>query len=97
MWLLIPAAIAAFLLRTVMIARRLRVAAENPSPADLRAFRQAKDSLRAHREHLEEAVAGTKQHLRQARRVSAPLRPTLPTSALRDGEESEGLGAARET
>ncbi|HEX9339854.1 MAG TPA: hypothetical protein VF992_01600 [Thermoplasmata archaeon] len=75
LWLVIPAAIAVFVLRTIVIARSLKAAAANPTLADARAFRAAKRSLTAHRDHLTEAVAQPKGHLDAAKRLA-----TLPTS-----------------
>lgn len=69
-WLLIPAALGLFVLRTVLIARKLKLAAKNPNPADLRALREAQHSLRAHRDHLQHAVALPKDHLAAAKGLS---------------------------
>ncbi len=81
-WLLIPTALGLFALRTVMIARKLRQSARDPSLADLRALREAKRSLRAHRDHLQDAVAQRKEHLAAAKglsRVSSPRARSPPT------------------
>lgn len=69
-WLVIPAAVGLFFLRTLLIARRLKEAAKTPTVADLRALREAKESLRAHREHLGAAVASPREHLAAARVLS---------------------------
>ena len=42
LWLVIPAAIAIFVLRTIVMARSLKAAAANPTLADARALRAAK-------------------------------------------------------
>ncbi len=76
-WLVIPAAVGLFVLRTWLIARKLKLASETPWLADARALREAKDGLRAHRDRLEEAVAASKEHLKAAkalRRVAIPPR-----------------------
>lgn len=78
-WLLIPAAIGLFLGRAALIARRLKQAASRPTPADAAALREARQGLRAHRESLGEAVAGTKAHLAEARRLAG--RPSERTRA----------------
>jgi len=69
MWLVIPAAIGIFLVRTLLIARKLKFAAASPSLADARALRDAKRHLRAHREQLEQAVASPSAHLANAKRT----------------------------
>ncbi len=83
-WLLIPAALGLFALRTVMIARRLKQAAKNPSLADLRALRDAKRSLRVHREFLQDAVAKPREHLAAAKGLSrrTPTRARAPATGL---------------
>ena len=83
-WLLIPAAVGLFVLRTVLIARKLKLAAKNPSPADLRALREAQHSLRAHRDHLRDAVAQPKEHLAAAKGLSRvpSFRPRSPPIGL---------------
>lgn len=84
-WLIIPAAAGLFALRTVMIGRRLRRAAAGPALTDLRALRDAKASLRAHRDHLEAAVASPKAHLETAKalgRVPAPPAPGTRVDAM---------------
>lgn len=80
-WLIIPAAVGLFALRTVMIGRRLKLAASNPALADPRALRDAKASLRTHREHLEAAVAGPKAHLDAAKALGRV--PELPAPGTR--------------
>ncbi len=74
-WLVIPAAIVLFIVRTFMIARSLKVAAASPTLADVRAFREAKRSLRAHHDRLTEAVAQPKGHLEAAKRMAAVPKP----------------------
>ena len=69
-WLLIPAALGLFALRTAMIARKLKLAAKDPSLADLRALRDAKRSLRVHKELLQDAVAKPREHLAAAKGLS---------------------------
>jgi len=70
MWLVIPAAVGLFLVRTVMLARGLKIAAANPTLADTRALREAKRALKAHRAELESAVSSTKGHLAAAKRLA---------------------------
>ena len=83
-WLLIPAALGLFALRTALIARKLKQAAKDPSLADLRALREAKRSLRAHREILQQAVAQPKEHLAAAKGLSRlpALRARSPPTGL---------------
>lgn len=83
-WLLIPAAVGFFVLRTVMIARKLKQTAKDPSLADLRALRDAKRSLRVHRELLQDAVAQPKEHLAAAKGLSRipSARARTPPSGL---------------
>ncbi len=69
-WLVIPAAVGIFVLRAVMIARKLKLAAQAPTLADVKALRDAKESLRAHEDHLEAAIAAPKAHLAAARNLS---------------------------
>lgn len=69
-WLLIPAAVGLFALRTWWVARSLKLAAQIPTSSDRRALREAKQSLRAHREQLHEARAAPKQHLAEAKGLS---------------------------
>jgi len=74
LWLAIPAAIAIFVVRVVLIARSLRAAARNPTLADVRALREAKRSLGEHRERLGKAKAAGKEHLATAKRLGrAPV------------------------
>ncbi len=75
LWLVIPAAIAIFVLRTIVMARSLKAAAANPTLADARAFRAAKRSLKAHRDRLNEAVAQPKGHLDAAKRLATVPKP----------------------
>ncbi len=82
---MIPGAIALFMLRTILIARRLRLAAGVPMPSDARAFREAKEGLAAHKEHLDRALAAPKEHLAAAKR--------LPRSALARPRASKGVDA----
>lgn len=83
-WLVIPAAVGLFALRTLLIARRLKAAAQSPTLVDLRALREAKESLRAHREHLDAAVASPREHLAAARVLSRVprARPRTPVSGM---------------
>lgn len=76
-WLLIPAAVGLFLVRTVIIARKLKRAAANPTLADLRAFREAKRSLNGHRERLQEAVSNRRVHLEAAKSLSRVPSPRV--------------------
>lgn len=66
-WLVIPAAVGLFVLRTVLIAWKLKLAAKSPSAADLRALRDARKGLQVHRAHLEDALAAPKEHLAAAK------------------------------
>ncbi len=85
-WLVVPAALGIFALRTVMIARRLKLAAQSAAPADTKALRDAKAALTAHRDHLEAAVASPKRSLAAAkgagRTAMAPLRPARGLDAM---------------
>ncbi len=91
-WLLIPAAVGILLLRTAMIARRLKLAASNPTAQDMRALREAKRGLRAHREHLQEAVASPARHLEAARGLSRlPSARTRPPATGLDAMVEEFL------
>lgn len=76
-WLVIPAAVGIFLVRTLMIARRLKIAAANPTLADVRALREAKHRLKAHRVELDAAITSTKGHLLAAKRLSRPATPRV--------------------
>lgn len=86
MWLLIPAAVGLFALRTVLIARKLKLASKDATLADARALREAKAGLRAHRDHLEEALAAPGQHLRAAKELGraamSPARPSKGVDAI---------------
>jgi hypothetical protein len=89
LWLVIPAAVGIFLMRTLFIARRLKTAAANPTLADVRALRDAKRSLNAHREILDEAVASTKGHLEAAKRLAHPdARPGRPSRTARTADDA---------
>jgi len=89
MWLVIPAAVGIFLVRTLFIARRLKTAAANPTFADVRALREAKRSLNVHREQLDQAVASTKGHLEAAKRLAHPnARPERPSQITRIVEDA---------
>ena len=77
--LVIPAAILLFVVRTLMIARSLKAAAANPTLADVRAFRAAKRSLKAHHDRLDEALAEPARHLAAAKRLATV--PKTRTSA----------------
>jgi hypothetical protein len=69
-WLVVPAAVGVFVLRAVLIARKLRLAGRNLTMADARALREARRALQNHRGHLERAVAAPKAHLAAAKRLS---------------------------
>ncbi len=69
-WLALLAALGIFILRTLLIARRLKQAAKEPGKADLQALRDAKQALRVHRELLQDAVASPKAHLAAAKGLS---------------------------
>jgi len=83
-WLIIPLAVGVFTLRTILIGRRLKIAASNPTLTDVRAFREAKQNLQAHRKELDAAVASPKAHLASAKRLSrlSPPRSRTPGSTL---------------
>ncbi len=85
MWLVIPAAVGILALRTLMIARKLKLAAGNATEADRRALRDAKRGLRAHRDHLEGAIAAPKRHLAAAK--------DLPRAALAQARTAKGVDA----
>ncbi len=85
-WLVIPAAVGLFVLRTVLIARKLKLAAKSASPADFGALREAQRSLRTHRDHLREAVARPKEHLATAKGLAR-------ISRVRDRSSPTGLDA----
>lgn len=84
-WLVVPAAVGIFALRTVMIARRLKLAAQSANVADTRALREAKAGLTAHRDHLDEAIAAPKLHLAAAKEAGR--------NALRSPRPARGLDA----
>ena len=71
-WLILPAAVGVFALRTVLIGWRLKAAAREPSLADLRAFKDAKQDLQTPRRELDAAIASPKAHLASAKRLSRP-------------------------
>jgi hypothetical protein len=83
-WLALLAAVGTFVLRTLLIARKLKQAAKEPHAADLQALREAKQALRVHRDLLEDAVARPKEHLAAAKRLSRlpPLRARSPPSGV---------------
>lgn len=74
-WLVIPAAVGLFVLRTVLIARKLKQAGSNATVADRIALREAQDSLQSHRDHLTTAIASPKQHLDAAKALARPPHP----------------------
>lgn len=83
LWLLIPAAVGLFALRTVLIARKLKFAATSATDADARALREAKAGLHAHRDHLTDAIAAPKQHLAAAKALpKSAIAPARPGRAL---------------
>lgn len=85
-WLVIPAAVGIFALRTVLIARKLKLAARDATVADAKALRDAQAGLRAHREHLEGARAAPGQHLAAAKQLGrsalTPIRPAKGVDAM---------------
>lgn len=83
-WLSLLAAVGIFVLRTLVIARKLKRAAKEPSAGDLHALREAKQALRVHRDLLEGAVASPKQHLAAAKGLARlpPLRARAPPRGL---------------
>ena len=89
LWLVIPAAIAIFVLRTIVMARSLKAAAANPTLADARALRAAKRSLRAHRDRLSEAVAQPKGHLDAAKRLATVPKPRSGLRLTRTSQPDE--------
>ncbi len=81
-WLVIPAAVGLFVLRTVLIARKLKLAAQDPTAADRRALRDAKRALKDHRARLEDVRAAPSQHLAEAKGLSRLAIPRVrPPSA----------------
>ena len=97
MWLVIPAAIGLFLVRTVMLARRLKIAAANPTLADARALREAKLALKAHHAELRSAISATKGHLEAARRLARAPSPDGRAKASRVRRTVEDAFVSRET
>ncbi len=89
LWLVIPAAIAIFVLRTIVMARSLKAAAADPTLADARALRAAKRSLKAHRDRLNEAVAQPKGHLDAAKRLSTLPKPRAGMRSTRRSHPDE--------
>ncbi len=85
MWLVIPAAVGLFALRTVLIARKLKLAAQTATPAETEALRDAKAGLKAHREHLRAAIAAPKGHLAAAKE--------LGRNAMASAHPAKGLDA----
>lgn len=85
-WLVVPAAVGIFALRTVMIARRLKLAAQSAPLAETKALREAKAALTAHRDHLEDAIASPKRSLAAAkgagRTAMTPIRPAKGLDAM---------------
>lgn len=69
-WFVIPAAVGLFVLRTVLIARRLRTAASSPTLADVRALGEARSNLHGHRASLEASIEDRKGHLAEAKRLA---------------------------
>lgn len=94
-WLIIPAAVGVFALRTVMIGRRLKLASSSPALADVHALREAKHSLQAHREHLEAAVASPKAHLEEAKALGRPPAPTAAPRSRMDAMVADFLPEKR--
>lgn len=89
LWLVIPVAIAIFVLRTIVMARSLKAAAANPTLADERALRAAKRSLKAHRDRLDEAVAQPKGHLEAAKRLATVPKPRSGLRVTRRSQSDE--------
>lgn len=81
LWLVIPAAIVLFLVRTLIIARSLKAAAANPTLADIRAFRAAKRSLKSHRDRLNDVVGQPKGYLEAAKRLATVPKPGTASRA----------------
>ncbi|HYM40429.1 MAG TPA: hypothetical protein VEY12_09890 [Thermoplasmata archaeon] len=83
-WLVIPAAVGLFVLRTFWIARKLKHAAKSASAADGLALRAAQRALGVHREHLHDAVARPKEHLAAAKALSRvpTVRARSPSTGL---------------
>lgn len=89
--LVIPAAILLFVVRTFMIARSLKAAAANPTLADVRAFRAAKRTLKAHHDRLDEALAEPGNHLAAAKRLATVPRTRISTRSMRNGPLSDEI------
>ncbi|MCI4371911.1 MAG: hypothetical protein L3J78_04605 [Thermoplasmata archaeon] len=84
LWLVIPAAILLFVVRTIMIARSLKTAAGNPTLANVRALHTAKRDLKVHRTLLHDVVAQPKGHLDAAKRMAAVPKPRATKRAYRE-------------
>lgn len=97
MWLVIPAAVGLFLVRTVMLARRLKIAAANPTLADMRGLHEAKRSLKAHRAELGNAISATKGHLEAAKRLARAPSPDGRSKASEVARIVEHAFVSRET
>ncbi len=97
MWLVIPAAVGLFLVRTVMLARRLKSAAANPTLADTTALREAKRSLKAHRAELGNAISAAKGHLEAAKRLARAPSPDGRSKASGVRRTVEDAFVSRET
>ncbi len=96
LWLVIPAALGLFALRTYWLARRLKLAAQMPTNADLRALREAKASLQAHQDQIQEARAAPREHLAAAKRLSRlPAARSRPPSSGVDAMVEEFLPEQR--
>ncbi len=83
-WLALLAAVGVFVLRTLLIARRLKQAAKEPTKVDLQALRDAKQALHVHRDLLQNAVASPKEHLAAAKGLSRlpAVRARAPATGL---------------
>jgi hypothetical protein len=85
-WLVVPAAVGIFALRTVLIARKLKLASQTAALTDAAALREAQATLTAHRDHLASAIAAPKQHLAAAKELGrsrpAPVRPARGLDAM---------------
>ncbi len=84
-WLVIPVAIALFVLRAFVIARKLKSSAQVPMPSDGRTLREAQAGLRAHHDHLGEAIAAPREHLAAAK--------DLPRAAMGRPRSAKGVDA----
>lgn len=76
-WLVIPAAVGLFVLRTVLMARQLKLSAQNPSAADRRALRNAQRALQDHRAQIADARAAPAKHLGEAKGFARLAGPRL--------------------